>query len=55
MAKKRSHAKSKYKSFYIHGHYPMKTIFLYVAVDVVISCVLGLILQSQITQALASF
>ena len=55
MAKKRPHAKTKYKSFHLHGHYPLQKVFTYVAVDFVIPCVLGLILQSQITQALASY
>jgi hypothetical protein len=54
MAKKKSHAKTKYKSFHLHGHYPLQKVLTYVAVDFVISCVLGIILQSQITQTLAS-
>jgi len=56
MAKKKSHSKiTKYHSFKLHGHHQLQKVFLYVVFDLAISSVLGLILQSQITQVLASY
>jgi uncharacterized membrane protein YraQ (UPF0718 family) len=54
MAKKKSHVKSKYKSFHLHGQYSLQQVLAYLVVDFVIACVLGVILQSQIAQALTS-
>lgn len=56
MAKKKPHSKTtKYHSFKLHGHYKLQKVFLYVVLDLAISSVLGLILHSQIIQALASY
>jgi hypothetical protein len=54
MAKKKTHAKApKYQSFRLHGKHNMQAVCFYVAFDLVISLIVGVILQSQITQALA--
>ncbi|MGA2968125.1 MAG: hypothetical protein ABSD69_03085 [Candidatus Levyibacteriota bacterium] len=55
MAKKRAHAKApKYESFKLHGKHDLQVVFLYVVLDLVIAVVLGVILQGQVMQALAS-
>jgi hypothetical protein len=54
MAKKKTHAKApKYETFKLYGKYNPQTILLCVVFDLIIGIVLGIILQSQVVQALA--
>lgn len=54
MAKKSAKKSAKYKSFAIHGSYPVQKILIYVVLDLIISFTLGVMLQPFIVQTLAS-
>jgi undecaprenyl pyrophosphate phosphatase UppP len=56
MSKKKVHTKApKYKSFKLHGKYNAQRLFWYIVVELLIAIPLGLLLQSQIIQVLASY